>query len=275
MTSPFTPLRQPLATLRTQPPPEFVEVFVGSMPDNYREQYSEQEVSDHAAVAWRRNGEVAHVEQWPAGAKDTTWLCVVTDDRPGLLALLSAAITAHSLNILRAKIYCRDAGTGRREAVDFFCVKPVKSEGAERINDDDLQALCDTMVHLLRGETDVNALERRASPTSRPPGRPETSIYFDGERNGADLLVIETDDHAGLLTLITGVLSKLGVSIMWSEVVTMAGHARDEFHLLDQNGQRLNRRLMQAVVADVSTAMTKFLVKGPDVHVPAQRVVKT
>jgi UTP:GlnB (protein PII) uridylyltransferase len=244
--------------LRNTPPPQYIETFLNSMPDTYRVQHSAAEVADHASIAWRRRGEIAHLEQWAAGAKDATWLCVVTDDRPGLLTLLSAAITAHSLNILRAKIYCRDSGDGQ-EAVDFFCVRPLKGEGAPRIDDSEVEAIRETIVKLLQGQTDVPTLERRSSPTSRPPARPDTSIYFDGERNGADLLVIETDDHPGLLTAITRVVSSLGLSIQWSEVVTMAGRARDEFQLLDQNGERLSPRRKQSVVADVSNAVTKLL----------------
>lgn len=262
MTSLWTPLDRPLASLRNTPPPEFIETFLNGMPETYRVQHSAAEVADHASIAWRRRGELAHLEQWAAGARDATWLCVVTDDRPGLLTLLSAAITAHSLNILRAKIYCRDTTDNKREAVDFFCVRPLKSEDAPRMDDAEIQGIRDTITKLLQGLTDVPTLERRASPTSRPPGRPDTSIYFDGERNGADLLVIETDDHPGLLTAITRVLSELSLSIQWSEVVTMAGRARDEFQLLDQNGQRLSSRRMQAVVADVSTTVAKLLLSG-------------
>ncbi|HEX2881479.1 MAG TPA: hypothetical protein VHO25_18245 [Polyangiaceae bacterium] len=262
MTSLWTPLDRPLASLRNTPPPEYVETFLSGMPETYRVQHSASEVTDHAGIAWRRRGEVAHLEQWAAGARDATWLCVVTDDRPGLLTLLSAAITAHSLNIVRAKIYCRDTPDHRLEAVDFFCVRSLKSDGVLRMDDAEIQGIRDTIVKLLQGETDVPTLERRSSPTSRPPGRPDTSIYFDGERNGTDLLVIETDDHPGLLTAITRVLSSLELSIQWSEVVTMAGRARDEFQLLDQHGQRLSPRRKQAVVADVSTTVTKLLLSG-------------
>jgi UTP:GlnB (protein PII) uridylyltransferase len=74
--------------------------------------------------------------------------------------------------------------------------------------------------------------------------------------------VIETDDHPGLLTAVTRVLSTLELSIQWSEVVTMAGRARDEFQLLDENGQRLSPRRKQSVVADVSTTVTKLLLSG-------------
>jgi UTP:GlnB (protein PII) uridylyltransferase len=262
MTSLWTPLDRPLSSLRTIPPPEFVETFLNGMPETYRVQHSASEVTDHAAIAWRRRGELAHLEQWAAGAKDAMWLCVVTDDRPGLLTLLSAAITAHSLNIVRAKIYCRDTTDNKREAVDFFCVRPLKSETTLRMDEAEILGIRDTVIKLLEGQTDIPTLERRASPTSRPPGRPDTSIYFDGERNGTDLLVIETDDHPGLLTAVTRVLSTLELSIQWSEVVTMAGRARDEFQLLDENGQRLSPRRKQSVVADVSTTVTKLLLSG-------------
>lgn len=262
MTSSSTASGSPATPLREEPTDEFIEAFLANMPETYRIHYSEADVRLHAGIAWRRGSTLAHIEQWPAAAKDTTWLCVVTDDRPGLLAMLCAAITAHSLNILTAKIHCR---TDRKEAIDFFCVRPLKSDGRLRVSASDLASIGATITALLEGKTDVPTLERRSHPTSRPGERPETSVYFDGERDGADLLIVESDDRAGLLGLITNTLSSLGVWIAWSDVVTMAGRARDEFHLLERNGTHLSTKRQQAVVAQVATAISSL----HDLHFPS------
>jgi [protein-PII] uridylyltransferase len=248
-------------TPRRHPPPDFVEEFSQSMPETYRIQYSEEEVRHHAGIVWRRKQHVAHVEQWPSGAKDATWLCVVTDDRPGLLSLLCTALTAHSLSIVSAKIHCRAA---QNEAVDFFCVRPLKSDGNVRLSENDLQGITSTIVALLQDQTDIKELERKSSPTSRPPARPETSVYFDGERDGASLMVMESDDRLGLLTEVTRSLAELDVRIAWSDVVTIAGRARDEFLLTEADGRPLGGKRQQAVVAKVVKALSEFHLVTPE-----------
>src|SRR5437762_2024262 len=80
------------------PPSSFVERFRSSMPEAYRSRYNPEQVRAHAAISWRRASAPAHVEQWSDEADGTRWICVITDDRRGLLSLLSAAITAHCLD---------------------------------------------------------------------------------------------------------------------------------------------------------------------------------
>jgi UTP:GlnB (protein PII) uridylyltransferase len=254
MTSVAPLLDQYIPTPRA-PLPTAVEEFLSSMPASYHAQFDETDARDHAAIVWRRDRALAHIEQWIAPGEDAVWLCVVTDDRPGLLASLSAAITAHSLNILDAKIYCRTAADGQREAVDFFRVLPVKVGGPPSLDAAELAMLGSTLVGVLRGKIDLRTLRNRAVPTWRPSTRPETTVYFEGESDDADHLMVETDDQPGLLASITNALFKANVSIVWSNVATIAGRVRDEFHLRDRDGERLTELRKDAVVAHVVAAL--------------------
>jgi len=104
--------------------------FVSSMPDPYPEQHPPGEVRAHAGIVGRRGGALVHIETCPGpdeADEPGTWLCVVTDDRPGLLSLLSAAIAAHSLDILGARVYTRSRAGFPDEAVDLFSVKRLGS----------------------------------------------------------------------------------------------------------------------------------------------------
>lgn len=237
------------------PLPTAVEEFLSSMPASYHAQFDETDARDHAAIVWRRDRSMVHVEQWIAPGQDAVWLCVVTDDRPGLLASLSAAITAHSLNILDAKIYCRLSAETGREAVDFFRVLPIKVGGPPSLDAGELAMLSSTIVGVLRGKIDLRTLRNRAVPTWRPIARPETTVYFEGESDGAAQLMIETDDQPGLLASVTNALFKANVSIVWSNVATIGGRVRDEFHLRDRDGERLTELRKDAVVAQVVAAL--------------------
>ena len=120
-----------------QPPSGFVEDFRVTMPERYKLLYREEEVRLHAAIAWRRGSEAIHLEQLP-GQDAAWWLCAVTDDRPALLSMLSAAITAHSLDILSARIYCRARSSQDVEAVDFFCIRRLKPPPGGRLDQSEL-----------------------------------------------------------------------------------------------------------------------------------------
>lgn len=232
-----------------------VEEFLTSMPVEYHAQFNEADGHDHAAIVWRRNHAIAHIEQWVDRQHDAVWLCVVTDDRPGLLASLSAAITAHSLNIVDAKIYCHLDDKQRSEAVDFFRVTPVTPNAPTTLSTADLAALVSTVAGVLRGKIDLRTLRERALPTWRPTARPETSVYFDAQTDDVARLIVETDDQPGLLAGISSALFKLNVSIVWSNIATLGGRAQDEFHLVAQDGQALTPLRKDSVIAHVLAAL--------------------
>src|SRR5215831_17937133 len=78
-------------------PERFLRAFDRSMPARYHELFEAADLSEHAAIAYRRASAAAHVEIWREHGKGVFVLCVVTDDRPGLLSLVSAALVVHDL----------------------------------------------------------------------------------------------------------------------------------------------------------------------------------
>jgi UTP:GlnB (protein PII) uridylyltransferase len=239
-------------------PLPFVEAFSCSMPESYRREYSQAESAEHAAVVWRRGDAEVWMEVLGSGEPGTSWVCVVTDDRPGLLALLSAAISAHSLDILNARIYCRTRNHGPDEAVDFFSVRRLRSSPAGvGVEESDLRAIRDTVISLLHGDADIASLKKRASPTARPKAGSGARVYFDARAPDVDLVTVEVDDKPGLLATITSVLYGERLTILRSEVRTRAGRARDEFHVLELDGSRLKAARKRAVVDRVVAAIAR------------------
>jgi UTP:GlnB (protein PII) uridylyltransferase len=211
----------------------------------------------HAGIVSRRGGAFVHLETCP-GPNDEeapgTWLCVVTDDRPGLLSLLSAAIAAHSLDILSARVYTRARAGTPDEAVDLFAVRRLGSARGP-IALTDLASIRKAMVALLRGELPVERLKRHAADTSRPSGRPETAIYFHSTE--PDLLLVQTPDHPGLLLEITLTIFRERLSIIRSHVTTIAGLAHDEFQLAEIDGSPLSEARREAVIEQLRGAVSR------------------
>src|SRR5882724_5931211 len=189
-----------------KPPAEFVEAFCAGMPSSYWVRHEHAAIREHAAIVWRRGNALAHVELQPAPDGSTAWLSVVTDDRPGLLSLLTAAISAHGLDILSARIYCRATGRPIDEAIDFFLVSSVEVGEATSFDEAHVGDLRRSITSLLSGETDIDDVTRRARPTARPTCSPPADVHFAERYGEADRLTVDTQDRPGLLLAITTAL---------------------------------------------------------------------
>jgi UTP:GlnB (protein PII) uridylyltransferase len=168
---------------------------------------------------------------------------------------LTAAISAHDLNILSAKIYCRATGGPNDEAVDFFLVCPVE-EGGGPYHEAYVGSLRRSIVSLLRGEVDIRAVGRRAKLPARPTRPPSAEVQFDDRCSEADRLTVDTQDRPGLLLVITTALFLEEARILGAEVSTAAGQAHDEFDVVDWDGSRLTQERKAIIVESVTKALT-------------------
>jgi [protein-PII] uridylyltransferase len=227
------------------------------MPDAYRHRHDAREVEVHRHIVARRGGALVHVELCPGLVQpdSSRWVCIVTDDRPGLLSLLSAAIAAHSMDILAARAYCRSRHGFPDEAVDLFAMRRLKEPISGPLSGRDIIGVRATVESLLRGETSVSRLERHGAETSRPSAAPPMAVYFGDSE--PDLLRVETTDRPGLLLAVTLAIFKERLSIIRSHVTTIAGIARDEFHLAELDGSSLSDPRRRLVVEKVRAAVTQ------------------
>jgi [protein-PII] uridylyltransferase len=228
------------------------------MPRLYYQRYPASEIRAHADIVHGRGEALVVVEPCPGPTEsgDAEWLCVVTDDRPGLLSLLSAAISAHSLDILTARVYGRSRRGRGDEAVDLFAVRGLKERPMGNLDRSDFASIRQTMDALLRGHIDVQSLEKRAAQTSRPLAAPPVSVYFD-ETPGRDLMIVEAGDRPGLLLAISLTIFREGLTIVRSHVTTFAATARDEFELAEVDGSRLSSHRRSHIAEKIREALSQ------------------
>ena len=213
--------------------------FLDSMPVAYARAFSAQEMAEHAQIVQRRGTRIAHAETCASGRG--ALVCVVADDRPGLLALVTDALLVHGLSVRSAQVYCRKRSDGLAEAVDFFELQPpqVASDEVE-IGASDLAAFVQTLSELIA--EDVLAASRASVPPPPVAGPPATRVYFelDALRRGEFSLLVQAPDSEGLLNAITNALHGQSVRILASEIRTEGGVARDRFELESSDGEPLN-----------------------------------
>jgi [protein-PII] uridylyltransferase len=224
--------------------------FFDSMPAAYRSVFNTSEAREHERIVSRRGMRLVHAEFCSGGSGAR--VCVVADDRPGLLSLVTDALLVHGFSIKSAYVYCRQRSDGQAEAVDFFELRrPSSDTEALDLAASELSAFAQTLSELVA--EDLLASSR---PSVAPhSGSPATRVYFELEalRRGEYVLLVEAPDTEGLLNAITSALHGQAVRIVASEIRTDQGVARDRFDLVSTDAEPLNAirlcDVQQAVLA--------------------------
>src|SRR5688572_27742860 len=140
---------------------ELTEQFIASMPAAYSRAFGEADAEEHARIVLSRGSEPGKVVTWRSLPQGVAILCVVTDDRPGLVALVSSAFLAHALDVRSAQIYCRTTDGGVVEAVDFFWLRNV-APGAS-LEPSQLEACARTIRELVGAEVEGAVLPEQTT----------------------------------------------------------------------------------------------------------------
>jgi [protein-PII] uridylyltransferase len=228
--------------------------FLSSMPAAYRRSFSNEIVAIHARTAATRAAGTAAIASC-GEHRSFAALCIVADDRPGLLWLISIGLTAHQLEVMRAHIYCRRRPDGRTEAVDLFWVRRRASTASGPLTPTEVDALSATVNRLLTVDPPPQAADDDEAPT---PSRLSTQVSFvvDSE-TGAAMLVVETPNRPGLLLSITRALFEENVQIVRAEVATAGAHALDTFYVLELDGGAVTAARRAEIEATARTAVLK------------------
>jgi [protein-PII] uridylyltransferase len=223
------------------------------MPARYREAFDIPAVAEHAAIVARRAGAPAHVEIWRRLADGVTVICVVADDRAGLLSRIAASLVIHSMDIVAAQAYTRVSPGGTGEAVDLLWLRRMKG-GNPALSDLECSRIADVLRALVTGEISVDATVGGA-PVSEPRVAFATQIAFSEASDGTSVMTIETSDRPGLLLAITRALYRANVQIVASDAATEDGRVIDRFTLLEIDGAPIGERRRRALQTDVLAAV--------------------
>jgi UTP:GlnB (protein PII) uridylyltransferase len=229
------------------------------MPQIYREAYDDDAMSEHARIVHRRRGLPAHAAAWRRFPSGEAAICVVADDRAGLLSLVSAALVVNQLDVASAQAYCRSRSDGIYEAVDLIWVRhPRDGSSSPAVEPEEVARVGELLGELVEGTLDLDTAMRRAARPSGPKTPARTSVRFaDGSSTGIAVLVVETEDRPGLLLKITKTLFESRVQIARSDVKTDGGRVFDRFHVVEFDGApippRRRRQIEDRVLAAIES----------------------
>jgi UTP:GlnB (protein PII) uridylyltransferase len=236
-------------------PPES-NSFATSMPTQYAALFGAAEMREHARIVQQRGQAPAHTVIWRRTGSEVV-LCVVADDRPGLLSLISDALASHALDVTAAHVFRRDRRRAPREIVSFFWVR--RDPGSDlptAIDKEEPASIAAALEELIIEQRHRDEVPRR-SPTASPV---VVRVYFDSRalRAGESVLVVQGPDCTGLMLAITRALFRRRAEIIASEVRTEDGAAFDRFTLAGADGLRLEPDSLADVQQEVLSAVRRL-----------------
>lgn len=215
------------------------------MPESYRKNFDLRAAAAHASIATARGSAPVSIGLFPSNRPGAA-LCVVAEDRPGLLASISAALVLCRLDVIEAEAYTRRVPNAPAEAVDVFWVRHDPTERRkDPVTDEHAELLRQTLVGLLEGKLDRGRIQE---PSGRPatPSAAETVVRFlEGVDGSFATLEVETGDRSGLLLALAQALFQQRVQIISSQVKTTGTRVYDRFSIVELDGSPIgpSRRL--------------------------------
>ena len=211
-----------------------VPAFVRDLPERYLASALPEAAARHLklwAVA-RKTGFAGELHRSAVGEADLTLLAT---DRPGLLALFTAALAANGIDILGAEVNSLASGI----ALDAFVVR---ESGGASPSQSRWEAARGDLLRLLSGAEDPHKLVqkrlRRATWATSAAPSVQTKVRVDDVSSETmTILDVMTQDRPGLLHTIADALHRAGVSIEVARIATEGNRATDAFYLRDLTGR--------------------------------------
>lgn len=228
------------------------DAFLKTMPVAYAKKVSPEMQVVHSEIAALRSSELVSVGSFPSSRPGAAALCVVAEDRPGLLATISAALYSHGFNVVDAEAYTRTRADGVKEAIDLFWVHRTSAAQHLPLLAGELVALKATLIGLLEGRAVAVAPPRASGMGAGSSG--ETRVRFLESEDGTfSTLEVQSSDRPGLLLALTQALFDAKVQISGCQVKTVGDQVFDRFELAEQTGQPiLPARKLEIQVAILS-----------------------
>ena len=218
----------------------FVRQFLAAMPERYLYANDPDEISRHATFAVESIGQSASVVQI---TEDSSYieLAFIADDCPGLLAMTTATLAAHGLQVVGAQIYSWVNADGIVRSLDLFWVG---AGSRARRTQSLVPKLQEELRRMVAGELDPSDLTvARASGgtwSNRPTPPVQTTISFDNRAaTEHTVLEITARDRPGLLYSLARCLQLAGLRISLAKINTEGTAVADVFYVTEANGDRV------------------------------------
>jgi UTP:GlnB (protein PII) uridylyltransferase len=231
-----------------------VHDFIRTMPEGYREVFDRRAVREHADIVAARGDRPGHAALWRTLPRGLAVLCVVADDQPGLLSVVTTALALHRLDVVTAHVFSRMRDDGTTEAVDYFWVQDRQRVLGQPPAQEHLERCVATLCGFLRAGVEPDDITA-GSLSVPPPGEPPKVSWAGDSAGGDAVLQIEATDGPGLLLSAAKAMYASGLTIVASQIATEGDIARNRFALRLADGKPLDPGRKDAVLCRVREAL--------------------
>ncbi len=247
-----------------EPSKALARSYLAAMPVRYLYANEPEAMAAHVEFTFASTTESASVR---AFAEDAPYVevAVTAPDRPGLLAMITAAMAAARFKVVGGQIYSWKDPSGQGRALDLFWVRAGREVGNVHAA---LPKLERDLRRLVSGEL---AAEDLVSGSARPPAgeratpKITTRVHVDN-RCATDHTVVEvmTRDRVGLLFALSSILQKAGLVIDLAKINTEGNRVADVFYVTDADGTKLtDPARVQALEADILAKVETLEAEAP------------
>ncbi len=230
--------------------------FRDSLPPSYRDRFEAAAVEAHAQLALARGAAPCKLGLFE-DPKTGQALVVVAQDRPGILALATHALTAEGVDIADAEFYTRARAAeegGEREALAVYWPQ-VGADGTGRLTPERVECISARLSALLAGAVESLPPAVEAPLPERAGGQETTVRFVDGSDGHLSVLEVETADRSGLLLGLARALFARRVQIVRSEVRTVGSRVLDRFTIQEPDGSSVSPARRFEIQVAVLTAI--------------------
>jgi [protein-PII] uridylyltransferase len=230
--------------LRATASADAISTFLAAMPESYLLSTPEEAIPRHFQLVTRftqpSNGNTdpyrATLLHFPE--REYSELTIVTQDRPGLFAMLTGVLAAAGLNIGGARITTSNDSL----ALDVFQISHADRQDMV-VDADTWTPIYARLEEVLRGKRTLDDLIRATRASSflnKRSSRYGTDVVVDNT-SSANYTVIDitAPDRMGLLFSVTCTLFTLGVVIHLAKINTNVDHVLDVFYVTERTGVKV------------------------------------
>jgi [protein-PII] uridylyltransferase len=218
----------------------FLDHYLNAMPERYLYGNASEDIVRHSRFARAAQMQQVNVTIMTV-ASPYVELGFIADDRPGLLAMITATLAAARIKILSAQVHNWVDTFGRTRALDLFWVRGGQSPETVQTAVPRLQRDFERLLsqELTPAEL-VTGGSRRSNWSDRPMPTIITDVHVDNRvAQNHTVIEVTTRDQAGLLFWLSHTLQMLGLQIALAKINTEGNQVADVFYVTDETGAKV------------------------------------